>query len=77
VWAGLWLLIAPWTALWDRNYFARVLPLLGTLMSSPYARGAVTGVGLVTMAAGVRELFGVFVVREPPPDPPDNGISGA
>ena len=73
MWSGLWLLVAPWTALWDRNYFARLLPVLAALMSSSYARGAVSGVGLVTMAAGVRELFGVFVTREPP----DGGIPGA
>lgn len=77
MWAGLWLLIAPWTALWDRNYFARLLPMLGSLMASPYVRGAVTGVGLVTMAAGVRELFGVFVVREAPAEPPDHEVPGA
>lgn len=77
MWAGLWLLIAPWTALWDRNYFARLLPMLGALMTSPYARGAVTGVGLVTMAAGVRELFGVFVVPEAPSEPPDHEVPGA
>jgi hypothetical protein len=72
VWSGLWLLLSPWTALWDQNLFARIIPALGIMMANPFVRGAVTGVGVVTVAAGIRELFGVFASRarpEPPPDP--------
>ena len=54
--AGLVLTITPWMAFWERNYFAQVWPWLGALMESPYARGAVTGIGLVTMASGLRDL---------------------
>jgi hypothetical protein len=72
VWSGLWLLLSPWTVLWDQNLFARIVPALGLMMANPFVRGAVTGVGVVTVVAGIRELFGVFVPRatpEPPPDP--------
>jgi hypothetical protein len=65
VWAGLWLCLAPWTALWDHNWFARLVPALGTAMANLFVRGAVTGVGLITIAAGVRELFGVFASHAP------------
>jgi hypothetical protein len=69
VWSGLWLLLSPWTALWDQNLFARIVPTLGVLMANPYVRGAVTGVGVVTVVAGIRELFGVFVSRTPAEEP--------
>jgi hypothetical protein len=64
VWAGLWLALSPWTALWDHNWFAGVVPGLDVVMANPYVRGAVSGVGLVTLWAGVRELFGVFSVPD-------------
>jgi hypothetical protein len=54
VWSGLWLSLAPWTALWDENLFARIVPTLGVMMANPYVRGAVTGVGVVTVVAGFR-----------------------
>lgn len=71
MWAGLWLLLAPWTALWDRNLFARLVPVVGVIMANPFVRGAVTGVGLVTIGAGLRELFGVFMPRDVRTRPPD------
>lgn len=69
MWSGLWLLLAPWTALWDQNLFARIVPALGVVMANPFVRGAVTGVGVVTIAAGIRELFDVFASRTPPEAP--------
>jgi hypothetical protein len=72
VWSGLWLLLSPWTALWDQNLFGRIVPTLGRVMANPFVRGGVTGVGVVTIVAGIRELFGVFAFRAPP-DPPAAG----
>lgn len=68
------LTIAPWTQFWDRNYFAHVLPWLGQWMANSFVRGGVTGVGLVTAFAGLRDLSGVILVRsaasdQPPPSP--------
>jgi hypothetical protein len=33
------------------------------LLASPYARGGVSGVGIVTMLAGLAELGGAFAAR--------------
>jgi len=33
------------------------------VLSSPYARGAVSGVGLVTLLAGLAEIGGAFTAR--------------
>ena len=68
------LTIAPWTGLWDRNIFAVWLPWLGNAMSSRHVQGAVTGIGLVTVLAGLRDLTGAFFSRSSAaaPPPPDN-----
>lgn len=34
-------------------------------MSNEYVRGAVTGVGIVTIVGGLRELTGAFLARVP------------
>jgi hypothetical protein len=59
----LLLMLAPWTALWDRNVFAQWLPWLADWMASGFVRGGVAGVGVVTTAAGLRDLAGSFVGR--------------
>ncbi|HXT70033.1 MAG TPA: hypothetical protein VN700_09785 [Vicinamibacterales bacterium] len=61
--AGLVLTIAPWTVFWERNYFAYLIPSIGAWMADPYVRGAVTGVGLVTTFAGLRDLSNVILAR--------------
>lgn len=70
--AGLILIVAPWSAFWDRNFFAQTGPL-SALLDSAVFRGAVTGVGLITAFAGLAELAAVFTRRRradaggPPP----------
>jgi hypothetical protein len=55
------LVVVPWWgSFWDRNMFVTALPALQTLLSSPYARGAVSGVGVITAIAGVLELAAAF-----------------
>jgi hypothetical protein len=48
----------------ERNYFAALLPALGGLVANPFVRGGVSGIGLVTFAAGVRELVGAIAQRQ-------------
>jgi len=73
--AGALLIIAPWsTYFWDRNRFGD-LPALAGLMSSDYIRGAVSGVGVLTALAGLRDLL-VLIFGRPSrvapraPEPP-------
>jgi hypothetical protein len=68
------LAVSPWTLLWRRNAFLGALPWLGAVMANPFVRGAVTGIGIVTFAAGVRDLFGVIFARSvTPAAPSDDG----
>ena len=65
------LTLAPWSALWDRNYFGAMLPWLGRWMANEFVRGAVTGVGLLTAGAGVRDLaITIFSRGAEPREPP-------
>jgi hypothetical protein len=62
--AGLLLIIVPWTASWHQNYFGLLLPALGEIMANEYVRGAVSGVGLITAFAGVRDLAAAIAARQ-------------
>jgi hypothetical protein len=64
------LIVAPWSAFWDRNFFASALPVIERIVASPYARGAVSGVGLVTLLAGLAELGTAFASRRETPNLP-------
>ena len=61
--AGFILVIAPWSQFWEHNRFAETRPALEALLNSPYARGAVTGVGVITALAGLAELGSVIMAR--------------
>jgi hypothetical protein len=60
---GFVLIVAPWSSFWDRNYFAESLPLVDAIISNNYVRGAVSGLGVINVAAGVVELFSLLVSR--------------
>jgi hypothetical protein len=62
------LIVAPWSGFWDRNFFVARLPSLAELFGSPIARGAVSGVGLVTTLAGLAEFGAAFSGRRPRPE---------
>ena len=61
--AGFILIAAPWSAVWEHNRFVEFRPALRTAIESPYVRGGVTGVGVITALAGLVELAGVITSR--------------
>ena len=53
---GISLVAAPWLPnLWDANYLLQPHPLLRSLALSPFARGAVTGLGFVNVLLAFQE----------------------
>ncbi len=44
---GLILILLPWTAFWDNNYFLDRYPILIPVLLNPYLRGAISGLGLM------------------------------
>ena len=53
---GLVLIVAPWSTFWERNWLVEISPLLDVVMRRSAVRGAVSGVGVVNLCAGVWEL---------------------
>ena len=49
-------LVAPWTMFWERNLLVESSLLLGGVMRYTVVRGAVSGVGVVNLCAGLWEL---------------------
>lgn len=59
------LLVAPWTGFWEHNLFVLALPSSATVLLSPWVRGALSGVGVVTLIAGLIDLLAIFLRTEP------------
>jgi hypothetical protein len=62
---GLLLIVLPWSSFWERNYFVYAWPTLRPMLTNPFVRGGISGLGLVNVFAGFAELVPVFAVREP------------
>lgn len=73
--AGLVLTVVPWTPFWERNYFMNVQQTLRVVLLSPWLRGAVSGIGLATLAAGLVDLFAIMIHRTTTP-PESAGSAG-
>lgn len=61
---GLLLIVVPWSAYWERNYFAQMWPGVHTLVTNNYIRGAVSGLGAVNVMGALSELAAI-VARRP------------
>jgi hypothetical protein len=68
------LVIAPWSGFWEHNRFAETHHAIEILIASPFVRGAVTGIGVITMIAGLAELASAILSRRrEPAGPPQAG----
>ena len=58
---GLFLLIFPWTDYWDffGAYLAAHATAWHSLVDSMYARGAISGIGVVNLYISLGEVFGL------------------
>lgn len=53
---GIFLVLVPWSFIWERNYFLQVLPDLRHVLLQPAFRGAVSGLGLANIYLGLSEI---------------------
>jgi hypothetical protein len=60
----LLLVVLPWSSFWDSNYFGATWPALREIITNHYVRGAVTGLGVVNLFAGLVDLAMLFPGRE-------------
>lgn len=66
---GLVLALVPWSIYWERNYFTESLPLLHAFATNNFVRGAVSGLGVINLAAGAAEFFAVVAARRAAREP--------
>ena len=60
---GFVLLVVPWSPFWERNYFAQLYPSLQAFMANNFVRGAVSGIGVINIVAGLVDLVSLIVSR--------------
>lgn len=60
---GFALVVLPWSAFWERNYFAQALPAVSVIITNDFVKGAVSGVGVVNVVAGLAELVSLLMAR--------------
>jgi hypothetical protein len=60
---GVLLVIVPWTNYWDRNYFCDRFPYVQAIASNAFVRGAVSGLGVVNLLAGLGELVSLVLAN--------------
>ena len=60
---GLLLVLVPWSAFWERNYFVGMFPQLLVLLRNNYVRGAVSGIGVVNLLVGFSDLSALLMAR--------------
>ena len=53
---GLFLLVFPWSPFWEANSFVLQVPAVQEYWSSPYLKGAVSGLGLVNLFFALVDL---------------------
>jgi hypothetical protein len=61
---GLLLVVLPWSAFWDNNYFVLKWPTIRPFLTNYFVRGGVTGLGGVNLVAGFVDLSLVFGGRQ-------------
>ncbi len=74
---GFALLVVPWSAFWDRNYFAEAVPAIHAFITNNFVRGAVSGLGVINLIAGLGELVSILLARNTDTDAtPLQGLRG-
>ena len=55
--------MVPWSPFWEHNLFLRSVSWIADTAQSGYARGAVSGVGVLLVLAGLVELATLLASR--------------
>jgi hypothetical protein len=72
--AGLVLLIVPWSGLWERNAFLQMAAAwFVEIARTGWFRGAISGVGLMLVGAGLAEAVSIRMPSRPSPSGPPDG----
>jgi hypothetical protein len=63
VWAGILVLLLPWTRLWTDNSLLASWPGLHFLINLTFIRGMISGIGLVDIWMGVSDALSLRDIR--------------
>ena len=55
--AGLFFTVVPWTRIWTMNSLLHDSAAIALWADNPFVRGFVSGIGVLHLIFGVRELF--------------------
>jgi len=55
--AGLFFTVVPWTRIWTMNSLLHSNATMALLADNPFFRGFVSGLGVLHLIVGTRELF--------------------
>jgi len=61
--AGLFFTVVPWTGIWTLNPLLHGNVAIGFYADNPFVRGFISGVGVVHLLVGMRELFRLMRAR--------------
>jgi hypothetical protein len=50
---GLVLILAPWSQVWEANYFLYQSAVLAGFLNSPFLRGAISGLGVMNVLLSI------------------------
>ena len=53
---GVALLFLPWREIWEDNYVLNLYPQIRPLVTNPFFKGAVLGLGIANILIGIREI---------------------
>jgi hypothetical protein len=54
---GVFLFVLPWVSLWSKNYFVGHYPLVASIATNYFLRGAISGIGLADIWLAFYELW--------------------
>jgi hypothetical protein len=55
VWAGMLLMVLPWTRLWTENPLLSAFPSIRFILGQSFVRGMISGIGLVDVWIGISD----------------------
>ena len=60
---GVFLILAPWSPLWEANYLLQAYPAARTLLLSGPMRGIITALGVVNVALALGDVHAHLSAR--------------
>lgn len=63
IWAGILVLLVPWTRLWTENHLLAAWPALHSAVNFSFVRGMISGIGLVDIWMGVADVLRLREIR--------------